>query len=511
MKYYMGIDNGGTTTKAAIYDENGKEIAVYSVDTDVIVLSIDFAERDMEQMWKANCYVIKNVIEKSNINPTDIKCIACSGHGKGLYIWGKNNKAARNGIISTDNRAWEYPIKWKENGIAEKVFDISYQSILACQPVSLLSWIRDNEPETLKNIKWVFECKDYIRFRLTGEAYAEITDYSGSNLLNLKTKNYDIELLKLFNLEDIMNYLPPIKDSTDICGYITKEVSKKTLLPEGTPVAGGMFDINACAIATGVINEKHICMIAGTWSINEYIRKTPVLDKTVLMNSVFCMQGYHLIEECSPTSAGNFEWFLKNILTEYAENMKDNKKEMYKQLDENVKSIAAKEFCPIFLPFLMASNVHPNAKSCFVGMNNYHTRAHIIKGLYEGVAFSHKYHLEKLLANYKGDLESIRLAGGVANSNVWIQIFADIMNIPIEIVDVGETGAFGSAIAASVACGDYTDLEYAVSKMVKIKNKIMPIKDNTTIYEKKFELYNKVINSLDNLWNYIQHMVEGKY
>ena len=102
-------------------------------------------------------------------------------------------------------------------------------------------------------------------------------------------------MLKLFGLEYIIDKLPEIKNSTDICGYISKEASSKTGLVEGTPVAGGMFDIDACAIATGVVNEDNICMIAGTWSINEYLKTSPVLDGSVLMNSIFCIPKYYLI------------------------------------------------------------------------------------------------------------------------------------------------------------------------------------------------------------------------
>lgn len=134
---------------------------------------------------------------------------------------------------------------------------------MPCQPVAILSWLKDNDKEVIENTKYIFECKDYIRFRLTGKAYGEISDYSGSNMLNLRTKNYDKDLLKLFELEDMMDKLPEIKTSTDICGYVSKEAAAKTGLIEGTPVAGGMFDIDACAIATGVVNEDNICMIAG--------------------------------------------------------------------------------------------------------------------------------------------------------------------------------------------------------------------------------------------------------
>lgn len=504
MKYYIGLDNGGTTTKAALYDASGREIAVSSCDTAVINPVPGVMERDMEEMWEANCRVLKDVLAKTGISNTEIAGVAVCGHGKGLYLWGKDGKPVRNGIISTDNRAWEYPIKWRQDGTEEKVFRLSCQHILSCQPVSLLAWLRDNEPEALKNIRWVFECKDYVRFRLTGEAKAEITDYSGANLLNLNTGSYDDELLDCFGLKMIRDALPPLCSATETAGYVSKEAAEASGLMEGTPVAGGMFDIDACAAAVNVLDEKHICMIAGTWSINEYPRKAPVTDGTVMMNSLFCLPGYYLIEESSPTSAGNNEWFVRTLLPELREKAKESGGSVYDVMNSLADSVSPQEFVPVFLPFLMASNVHPNAKGTFVGLTVNHTRAHIIRSIYEGIAFCHKSHIDKLLATRSELPESIRLAGGAAHSKVWTQMFADILELPVETVNVNETGALGCAMAAAVAAGDYPTLDAAAKAMCPVGERFEPNKENSAAYRKRYGLYKKLIECLDPLWDDMQ-------
>ncbi len=508
MRYYLGLDNGGTTTKAALFNQKGEEVCVASTETRMLIPQPGFIERDMEEMWGANCQVIKRVIKSSGIDPKNIAGVAVCGHGKGLYLWGKNGRPARPGIISTDNRAYEYPLRWKENGVEPLAFKLSYQHILACQPVSLLAWLLDNEPEVTDNIEWIFECKDYIRFRLTGEAYGEITDYSGTSLINLYTGTYDDKLIGLFGLEKLRKALPPLRRSMDICGYVTGDAAAECGLTAGTPVAGGMFDIDACAVAVNVLSEKNICMIAGTWSINEYIRREPVVDGSILMNSLFCLPGYYLIEECSPTSAGNNEWFIKTFLQEAIKLERINGERIYDQINENVGRIPAQEFCPIFFPFLMASNVHPNAKGCFLGISNYHTRTHFLRGIYEGIAYSHKYHLEKLLRTTPAAPESIRLAGGVAHSKVWTQIFADVTGFPVETVKVNETGALGCAIAAAVAVGDYADIMEAADNMCSIAHAVEPISANISAYQEKYELYMKSIFALDAVWDDYRNLYE---
>ena len=506
MRYFIGLDNGGTTTKAALYTSMGEEVGICSVDTKMITPKPGFTERDMDEMWRANCKVLKDLLLKTKVNTADIAGIACCGHGKGVYLWGKDNKPVCNGIISTDNRAYEYPVKWEKDGTAAKVFPLSFQKILACQPVSLLAWFKDNQPEIIKNIKWIFECKDYIRFMLTGEAYGEITDYSGTNFLNLTTKQYDADLLRLFGLEFAKDMLPPLKNSTDICGYITETVAELTGLKVGTPVAGGMFDIDACAIAVDAAHEDRVCMIAGTWSINEYIRKDPVTDGSVMMNSIFCLPEYYLVEECSPTSAGNNEWFINTLLPELKDQARQQGRSVYDDINAMVDSVTVDESCPVFLPFLMASNVHPNAKACFVGLSNYHTRAHIMRSVYEGIAFSHRYHFEKLLATRDKPVKEIRLAGGVAHSKIWTQMFADVLQYPIQMVNVSETGTLGCAMAAAVATGEYKNIEDAAKNMIKYDYRIEPNPDHIAMYNKKYALYQQVIAALDGVWDRMQNV-----
>ena len=499
MKYLMGIDNGGTFSKAAIFDENGQQISVASVPTVTITPKPGYTERDMEELWQVNAQAVKEAIEKSGINPADIAGVSFSGHGKGLYLVGKDGKPSYNGIISPDARAWAYVKKWKEDGTAKKVYEKTYQDILACQPVSLLAWLKDNCPEVIENTKYVFAVKDYVRYRMTGEAYAEMSDFSGGNLVNLATGEYDRELMELFGIGEVYDMLPPLKYAADICGYVTKEASELTLLPEGTPVSAGMFDVNACGIASGLSDGEKMCMIAGTWSINEFIAKEPVLNGTVALNSMFCIPGYYLVEESSPTSAGNMEWFIRNLMNYEKADAKANGGSVYDITNEWVASIEPQDNNIIFLPFLNGSNEDALAKGTFIGLTAYHSKKHMLRAVYEGIVFSHLTHVKKLLRNREVP-ESIRLSGGAANSDVWVQIFADTLQIPIDVIEDKELGAQGAAIAAGIAAGIYKDYNDGIEKTVKITKTVQPRPEYKEIYEKKYQTYRRVIEGLSGVW-----------
>lgn len=498
-KYLLGIDNGGTGIKAVIFDTSGNTIAEAYKQVELITPYEGYTERDMDALWEANCVIIKKAIEKADIDSSSISGVSISGHGKGLYLWGKDNKPAYNGIVSTDTRAYKYPERWQKDGTAEKVFEKTCQKILSCQPVSLINWLKDNEPEVIKNTQWIFGVKDYIRFRLTGEANAEITDISGSSLVNIREAKYDKELLRDFGLEDIYAKLPPLIYSTEISGYITDETSRKTGLAIGTPVASGMFDIDACAIAMDITDEENLCVIAGTWSINEYIAKEPVLNKTVMMNSLYCIPGYYLIEECSPTSAANLEWFLDKFMGEEKILAEKQGLSIYEMIDHMVESVEPGEQNIIFLPYIFGSNYNPQARASIIGMDSSHTKEQIARAVFEGVVFCHKVHIEKLLMN-RSKPNSVRLAGGAANSEIWVQMFADILNLPIEIIETKELGAMGAAMAAGVAGGVFKDFKDAARKIVIIKKRVEPIIKNVKIYQSKFELYKETSGILDSLW-----------
>ncbi len=507
MPYFLGIDNGGTNTKAALFDAAGVLKGVASRTTGALNPAPGVVERDMEEMWRDNCAVIRELLAATGVPPGDIAGIACCGHGKGLYLWGRDDRPVRNGILSADNRAWEYPRRWREDGTEINVFQRSAQHILACQPVALLAWMREHEPENYRAIRWIFSCKDYVRFRLTGVANSETTDCSGSNLMHLHEKRHDHDLLDLLGIGEMFDCLPPLRGSAEICGGVSAAAANATGLREGTPVVGGMFDIDACALAVGVTDERQICMIAGTWSINEYLRREPVVDGSVLLNSLFCLPDYYLIEESSPTSAANNEWFIQTLLPEVRDEALRRGGNIFDLTNQWVASIPADQFCPIFLPFTLASNAHPLAKASFVGISSYHTRAHLMRAVYEGITFGHRQHLDKLLASRESPVECIRLAGGVARSPEWVQMFADVMELPVEVVDVSETGTLGSAIAAAVGTGTYPGYAEAVRAMVRIAKRVEPIPAHAAAYRQKYRAYRRVIDLLDPLWDELQPLL----
>lgn len=493
MRYLIGLDNGGTVIKAAVFDESGRQLSVASEKVSLITPKPGYTERDMEELWQANARAVRRAVEASGVDPADIAALGISGHGKGLYLLDREGKPLGNGIVSTDNRALSYEVEFTRSSVAERVRAVNHQNILACQPVCLLRWLKDNRPEEYARIGAVLSVKDYVRYRLTGEIYAERTDISGSNLLNLTTGRYDRDLLGWFGIEEVYGALPEVRDSAAGCGCVTEEAAALTGLRVGTVIAGGMFDIDACALAMGIVDERDICVIAGTWSINEFIRRAPA--ETAAMNSYYCIPGYYLIEECSPTSAGNLEWVLKTFFREEIDACGGMNAAFYSRLNESVAGVSPESNQVIFLPFLFASNEGPGYRGTFLNMTAATTKAEIAEAVYEGIVFSHRSHIDRLL-RAKDKPGAVRLAGGAANSHVWCAMFADVLDQEIRTVSDREPGCFGAASAAGIAAGVYRDFEQAAERSVQFDKIYRPDPARVEIYRRKYAEYRRAVEAL---------------
>lgn len=482
-KYVMGIDNGGTSTKAVLFDLSGREIASAHQSIPLLTPKPGHTERDMDILWQMNCKVVRSAIESAGIDNGDIIGISFSGHGKGLYLWGKDNRPVRPGIVSTDSRAHANVERWYADGTAQRVYKLTCQSVLASQQVALLAWLKENEPESIEKARYIFGVKDYIRYRMTGIARGEITDLSGSNLVNLRTFDYDRNLLELFGLECVEDKLPPLVYSSEFCGRVTEECAALTGLRPDTPVAAGLFDIDACAIGMNIIDDSRIAVIAGTWAINEYISRQPVGNGSVKMNSLYCIPGYYLAEECSPTSASNYDWFLNTFTKEIGG------KDIYEWANAQIDLVKPDEQEIVFMPYLFGGCDDARTKAAFLGMEAWHTRAHMLRAVCEGIIFSHRNQVERLQKSRAMPAKAIRLAGGIVRSPEWVQMFADILKMPVETIDVNELGALGAAMTAAVAAGEFQNLEQAAGTMVHVGKTYTPNLDYVAVYDRKFAKY----------------------
>ncbi|MHC4400712.1 MAG: FGGY-family carbohydrate kinase [Planctomycetota bacterium] len=498
-QYLLGIDNGGTVAKAAVFSIEGEEIAVASSKTETISPKPGWAEFDMHALWQATAASVRQVIARSAVGAEEIVAVAATGHGNGIYLVDDDGRPVRRGIFSTDTRARPYVDRWTADGVGRAVRPKTMQALWPGQPNALWAWLWDHEPEAVRRARWVLMCKDFIRLRLTGETCGELTDMSGTSLVNVATGRYDPEILACFGIPEIQRRLPPLQASADVCGHVTDEAAALTGLAEGTPVAGGLFDIDACGLSSALTEESRLGMVFGTWGINQYVSQTPVADESVFMTSRYCIPGYYLMLEASPTSAGNLEWFVDQLVRPETA-VGEGHGGVYDRVNELISETSPDEAGLVYLPFLYGSNVGPDASAALVGMRDRHHRGHVLRAVHEGVVFAHKMHLERLL-KVRDVPERIRASGGAARSDAWMQIVADVFQVPVDVPDGSELGALGAAMCAAVAVGCHESYQAACDRMVRFSRTFEPNPSLGEIYQSKYARYSRLLEAMGPAWN----------
>lgn len=504
-KYLLGIDNGSTVSKAALFDLHGKEIAVATCKADTEYPHPGWTERDMEMLWQSTATAIRDVLTKSGVQPSEIAGIGNTGHGNGVYLLDKGGCPLRNGIQSMDSRAAEIVMEWNQGNLHAQVFPFTIQSFWAAQPNVLLLWLKQQEPQNYERIGAILMVKDYIKYRLTGEITADYTDMSATSLMDVRNKGYSRELMALYGLDEVYEALPPLKQSFEVVGQVTRQAAEATGLAVGTPVVGGIFDVDASAIGAGAIHVNQACLIMGSWSINEVITKEPIVDPSLFMTTLFADPGQFLTIEGSATSATNLEWFVNQCCGDERAEAKRRGISVYEVCNEEVASLAPGSTNIIFHPFLYGSNVQPTARAGFYGVAGWHTRAHLLRALYEGVVFGHLSHIEKLRAA-GAQVHGARLAGGGSRSAVWSQIFADTIQVPMEISDGNELGARGAALSAGIGAGIYADYAEAVQEAVSVIRVHEPIASNTPLYLARYAEYERLIKVMQAPWETLNQL-----
>lgn len=498
MKYFIGTDNGGTKSKAALFDETGKEIAVAGESVENISLKPSWSERDMDAMWASTARAIKQVVTESGIDASDIVGVGNTGFGNGLFLLDAASQPVRNAINSMDSRARDYITEWSEAGIGAKVLPKTMQCLWPAQPNALLRWLKDNEPEAMAKTKWVVMAKDFIRFKLTGKINGEMSDSSALSLMDNNTGQWDQELFDTWGISEYIDKMPDLIQTSDIAGGITAEAAEATGLKIGTPVSGGMFDIDACGLASGMTKAGQLSIVAGTWGNNQFISREPVIDKDLFMTSFYSIPDWYLSFEGSPTSASNFEWFANTFFDAECALTENRGKSVYEIGNELIaKSVPDANL--IFLPFLLGSNVDDDASGCFFGMKSSHTRGDLARAVYEGVIFAHRWHIQRL-QKFITLPECVILTGGVANSPQWLEMFADCFQLPMKVPNGSELGALGATIGAAVATGFYQDFQTACDKMVEFGRIQEPNPAMKDYYDKKFNKYMLLLKTLKPVW-----------
>lgn len=468
----LAIDIGLSFCKALLFDDAGNIIASKSCPTPVLNPSNGFSEINMTALWNAVSEIMRHAVKN---NP--VAAVGISGHGNGIYCLDSKGNPVGNAITSMDRRA-KNEIKLLSDKQKELLTSRSTQSLWAGQPGMILRWLKHHKPKEYSRIDKIMLCKDYLSFMLTGKYATDWSDISASGLLNNISGKYDAEMLGLMEISELIGKLPPIIRAFDIRDGVSEAAAIQTGLRAGTPVIGGMFDVDACVYGAGVAEPGTLCTVAGTWNINTAVIETPCFEPKIRQ----CIRRgdgeKSMLIDSSATSAVNIEWLLKKFFKNSID---------YKDFSDELEIHEWNNGSPYSLPFINGSLGTTAKKGALLGLDVSHDSKDMMAAVAEGICFAHRFHIENL-AQAGAKFDKIRLTGGAAKDS-FCQLFSDTCNLTVETVNENQTGAAGIRAAADVALGKSPDIKSAVS----VKKEFKPKHENSILFNERYKQFKELI------------------
>jgi L-xylulokinase len=332
---------------------------------------------------------------------------------------------------------------------------------------------------------------------LVGRIAAETTDQSTASLLSNASRERDPRVLSLVDLEEVERLMPELIEPLAIAGTVTRRAATETGLSEGIPVSAGCCDNMAVMYGTGAVGSGEVVVMSGTWGLQQVILDhMPAGGRIGFVNHA-AVPGQWLCFEGSPASASSFEWFVETFLRGHGVN--EPPTAAYELANTALTSTAADGPPVFFLPFLNGAFDEIDARGSLVGLSTWHGLGHIVRAVYEGVAFEHRRHLERLLTVCERP-ESARFAGGPVRSRAWSEIFAAALGLKLQVPRGAEFGARGAAILAAVACGMIPDIGSAVRSMTSLSHVVEPSRHLQDALDQRFTRYCELHSALRGFW-----------
>ncbi len=489
--YFMGIDTGSNSSKGVLIDEKCNVLAVHTTEHVMENPAPGFYEHDAERDWWGDlCAISHALIEKTGVDPRDIKAIGTSALGADCLPVDENCRPLRKAILyGIDARATDEMAQLTQMYGEEQIRKWYGRPLCSSDVMPKILWIKNKEPEVYAKTYKFLTGSSFIAAKLTG-------NYTVDRFLGLASFN------PLYNNDGTPNpetcrpicrpdQLANVLEATDIAGYITEQAAKDTGLAVGTPVIVGTDDSGAEAISTGVVEPGKMMVQFGS-SIYMILGTKELVDDERLWREEFIVPGLCDISAGTNAAGSLTKWYRDNIFPDALEKERAGGPDAYETMLEGVGAIAPGSEGLITLPYFAGERTpinDPYAKGVLCGLTLAHTRQHMYRSALEAVGFSVNQQL-KIMMNHKVPIEQVFAVGGGAKNPLWMQIVADITGKTISTPAVTVGASFGDAMMAALGIKWPGYESFAsLTKFIKPGKSYEPNPGNHMLYEKYQALY----------------------
>ena len=487
--HIVGIDVGTGGTRAIVVDEHGRVLATATENHAAFASpQIGWAEQDPEDWWRACCVAVPKSIAKAGVRADDIACVGFSGQMHGAVLLDEHGAVVRPALIWCDVRTDSQCRELTEKIGAAQLIQATCNPALPNFTLTKLMWVRENEPENWKRVRWVMLPKDYVRLRMTGEPATDVADASGTLLLDVAQRRWSQVMLDAVEIDE--QCLPQLFESQDVCGKVSAEGAAATGFRPGTPVVAGAGDQAAGAVGMGIVAPGAVSATLGTSGVVFAATDRPAREPKGRLHT-FChaIPGRWHVMGVTQAAGLSLRWFRDQFGAGA-----DDGRDPYQRLTDEAAKVPPGCEGLLWTPYLMGErtpHLDPKARGALLGLTATHTRAHVIRAILEGVAFSLR-DTFSLLDEMKVAVDRVRLGGGGARSALWRQIQADVYGHEVEIVEAEEGAAHGAAILAGVGARVWKSVDEACAAVIRVGTRVMPQADVVQVMNASYAAYRRV-------------------
>ncbi len=498
MPYLLGIDIGTSGTKTILADHKGVIKAEAIAGYPVYSPRPGWSEQDPEDWWKGARTSVRAVLKAGGVRADDVVGIGLSGQMHGSVFLDRNGGVIRRALLWNDQRTGREceEIVSRAGGLKRLLAMVANPAFTGFTAPKIL-WLRNNEKKNFDKVKKVLLPKDYIRYRLTGEYAAEVTDASGTLLFDVAKRQWSKTLMGKLDLD--MDLLPPVFESTVVSGVLTKEAARSLGLRPGTPVAGGGGDQAMGAVGNGIVKKGVVSAMMGTSGvIFAYTDKMETEPAGRVHTFCHAVPGKWHMMSCMLSAGGMYQWFRNVLCGEEAAAAAKKGVDPY----DIITAAAAKVppgaeglYCLPYLTGERTPHADPYARGCYIGLTPRHTKAMLARATIEGITYGMRDSLD-IMRGMGVKASEIRLSGGGAKSAFWSQLQADIYGVDACVTNSTAGSAYGAMITGGVGAGVWKTIPEACDATIKIVRRIKRDKKQVALYNRLYKPFGGLYEAL---------------
>ena len=491
----VGLDVGTTALKAVAVSPRGELVAQASRPYPLLSPRPGWTEQDPEAWIRAAEDALAALAKAPGVDPARVAGIGLSGQMHGTVFLDSGGRVVRPALLWNDQRteAECREIEAAFGGVPALVAATGNLALTGFSAPKLL-WLRKIEPDAWRRMEKMLLPKDFVRFRMTGEIATEVSDASGTLLLDVPARAWSKRTLDLLDLDERL--LPPVHESPEVVGRLTRAFAEATGFPAGTPVVAGAGDQAAGAVGTGNVAPGTITVCLGTsgvvFATGDRYRHEP---EGRLHAFCHAAPGLWHTMGVMLSAGGSLEW-LRGVLSP------PGAPEPFEALTALAGKIPAGSEGLLFHPYLTGERTplnDPSAKGLFFGLTARHSRGHLVRAVMEGVVHGLRdgYDLTRALGGPAG---RVVFTGGGAKDALWRTILADALGREVETVAADEGPAFGAALLAGVGAGIFSDVAAACRAAVRVAGTTAPDPVRHELFLERHRRYGELHTAVKGLY-----------